>query len=632
MSAANIMSEDNINPLVDFIAYAFYYLPRLGPEISLYGHLLVSSLFPIWIAAHAALSRPPSAAKPPKKSDKDYDEGDDDDEEDEDEEGPVERLEGLQPSDALMFPLTAGLTLCSLYAALKWLKDPSIVNKILGFYFSQMGMFFAVSFLKDVLLFVRSFIFPKYYRHQGRIFHAKQSERVFKTKTTGEVNSPVHVRNSPLPGLYGRIPLPSFVSNQLWACRNASYQQLRLRFHVRGLFNIKPLVGLLDLLSVTIALVAVAYFQFVEKPWWLTNFLGFSFSYGTMQLMSPTTFGTGSLILTSLFFYDIYFVFFTPVMVHVAKNLDVPIKLMFPRTDETGEPAHAMLGLGDIVIPGMMICLALRFDIFLYYRLKGTQKAKIEGLDDEIAKPEYQRATGLWGERFWAPSIRTKEPELKPPYHDARAFPKVYFTASLVGYVAGMITTLVVMQKFNHAQPALLYLVPGILISLWGTAFVRGEVRLMLDFSDAEEDEEEENEEKKDSDKKSENEKSEPATNSMKGLFMRILSGDATVFSSKSEEKKKENVNKIARSKESKGSKINESSIDKSKARDAEDDLDLILFSISFPRKKHAKRGIDYDENPTNDEGLVMIPGPIDDDDERPLKKRRGTPRRPTLE
>ncbi|KAJ5663084.1 hypothetical protein N7507_003815 [Penicillium longicatenatum] len=625
------MSEDNINPLVDFIAHAFYYLPRLGPEISLYGHLLVSALFPIWIAAHAALSRPSSAAKPPKKSDKDCDDEDDDDEEDDDEEGPVEKLEGLQPSDALIFPLTAGFTLCSLYAALKWLKDPSIVNKILGFYFSQMGMFFAVAFLKDVLLFGRSFIFPKYYRHQGRIFHAKQSERLFKAKTTDGVNSPGYARSSPLPGVFSRIPLPVFVSNRLWACRNASYQQLRLRFHIRGLVDIKPLVGLLDLLSIVVALVAVVYFQFVEKPWWLTNFLGFSFCYGTLQLMSPTTFGTGSLILISLFFYDIYFVFFTPVMVHVAKNLDVPIKLMFPRTDETGEPAHAMLGLGDIVIPGMMVCLALRFDIFLYYRLKGAQKAKIEGLEDGIAKPEYQRATGSWGERFWAPSVQAKEPEIKPPYHDARAFPKVYFKASLIGYVFGMVATLVVMQRFNHAQPALLYLVPGILISLWGTALCRGEVRLMSDFSDAEEDEEEDSEEKEDSDKKLADEKGVPANDGVKGLFMRIFSGDMTVFGSKSEEKK-EDVNEKSESTKDKGGKTKESATDKPEVKNAEDDLNLISFSISFPRKKHVKQGIDYDEGPINDEGLVMIPGPIDDDDERPLKKRRGTPRRSTSE
>ena len=32
-----------------------------------------------------------------------------------------------------------------------------------------------------------------------------------------------------------------------------------------------------------------------------------------------------------LFFYDIFWVFFTPVMVTVAKSFDAPIKLLFPR-------------------------------------------------------------------------------------------------------------------------------------------------------------------------------------------------------------------------------------------------------------------------------------------------------------
>ncbi len=41
----------------------------------------------------------------------------------------------------------------------------------------------------------------------------------------------------------------------------------------------------------------------------------------------------GALLLTGLFFYDIFWVFGTPVMVSVAKSLDAPIKLLFPRPD-----------------------------------------------------------------------------------------------------------------------------------------------------------------------------------------------------------------------------------------------------------------------------------------------------------
>ena len=41
----------------------------------------------------------------------------------------------------------------------------------------------------------------------------------------------------------------------------------------------------------------------------------------------------GALLLSGLFFYDIFWVFGTPVMVSVAKSLDAPIKLLFPRPD-----------------------------------------------------------------------------------------------------------------------------------------------------------------------------------------------------------------------------------------------------------------------------------------------------------
>jgi minor histocompatibility antigen H13 len=64
-------------------------------------------------------------------------------------------------------------------------------------------------------------------------------------------------------------------------------------------------------------------------------------------------------------------------------------------------------------------------------------------------------------------------------------FPKFYFYVSVVGYVVGMITTLVVLNVFNHAQPALLYLVPGVLIALWGTALCRGELKLMWNYTEA---------------------------------------------------------------------------------------------------------------------------------------------------
>lgn len=52
-------------------------------------------------------------------------------------------------------------------------------------------------------------------------------------------------------------------------------------------------------------------------------------------------------------------------MITVAKSFEAPIKLVFPQDFlEAGifGTNFAMLGLGDIVIPGIFIALLLRFD------------------------------------------------------------------------------------------------------------------------------------------------------------------------------------------------------------------------------------------------------------------------------
>jgi minor histocompatibility antigen H13 len=64
-----------------------------------------------------------------------------------------------------------------------------------------------------------------------------------------------------------------------------------------------------------------------------------------------------------LFFYDIFFVFGTDVMLTVAKSIDAPIKLLFPKNLSATPPEFSLLGLGDIVIPGIFVALCLRYDV-----------------------------------------------------------------------------------------------------------------------------------------------------------------------------------------------------------------------------------------------------------------------------
>jgi minor histocompatibility antigen H13 len=49
-----------------------------------------------------------------------------------------------------------------------------------------------------------------------------------------------------------------------------------------------------------------------------------------------SNFKVGFMLLWFLFFYDIFWVYGTDVMVTVAKKLDIPIKLLFPYLNDEG--------------------------------------------------------------------------------------------------------------------------------------------------------------------------------------------------------------------------------------------------------------------------------------------------------
>jgi minor histocompatibility antigen H13 len=134
-------------------------------------------------------------------------------------------------------------------------------------------------------------------------------------------------------------------------------------------------------------------------------------------------------------------------MVTVAKNFDAPIKFLFPKNIFAATYQFSMLGLGDIVIPGVFVALMLRFD----------RKRNFPNLD----------ATNLITKGF-------------------SSFSKTYFFRTLIAYTLGLITTIGVMHLFKAAQPALLYLVPFCLLSSFFTAVFRGEISLLISYTEEE--------------------------------------------------------------------------------------------------------------------------------------------------
>ncbi|KAI9890690.1 MAG: hypothetical protein M1814_003759 [Vezdaea aestivalis] len=486
-------SSNDTDPVVGLLGQ----LSLIQPYIPTYIHLLTAAAFPIFIGAHASLSRPSSAAPRKKVSrSRNYRQILDGESEDEDDEGEEDsKMEGLQPTDALLFPVIAGSLLAGLYFLLKWLQDPKILNTVLNAYFSLMAIWSVGILVQDSLDVAISFIFPHMWIERGRVVYADRRSHTIRDLISGPTTE------STTPPSSSSRTLANY-SERTWAIRKFLTDRWTLAARYRGKTVYRGGLGFIEIAGWLTGLATSLSYNFIARTWFLTNIMGFGFAYGTLQLLSPTTFETGSLVLAALFFYDIYFVFYTPMMVSVATSLEVPIKLLFPRPTPAGmdpsKTSHAMLGLGDVVIPGILIGLTLRFDLFMHYHRKASPNPTSDPSQTSESKPIYRPVTGSWGTRYHLSSsifsflspfsgpvqISTSASPTAAPESLPQCFPKPYFKVAMAGYVAGLVTTLGVMHVFGHAQPALLYLVPGVLGAVWGTAWARGEVKIMRGWKD----------------------------------------------------------------------------------------------------------------------------------------------------
>lgn len=75
---------------------------------------------------------------------------------------------------------------------------------------------------------------------------------------------------------------------------------------------------------------------------------------------------------------------------------------------------------------------------------------------------------------------------MKYLYKTAIECPKHFFMAVNIGYFIAIVCTIIVMIVFDHGQPALLYLVPGCILSVLATTFSKGEFSDFWAFSEDE--------------------------------------------------------------------------------------------------------------------------------------------------
>ncbi|KNC48544.1 signal peptide peptidase 3 [Thecamonas trahens ATCC 50062] len=116
------------------------------------------------------------------------------------------------------------------------------------------------------------------------------------------------------------------------------------------------------------------------------------------------------------------------LLAYIPRKLPMINKLVVPYSDGRG---YAMLGLGDLALPGVLLAFGLRMDRKLGKRVRPSL------------------------------SLRT------------------YFGCALAAYYAGLWLALVASRMMRHPQPALLYLVPATLAAISLRGLVAGELRAL---------------------------------------------------------------------------------------------------------------------------------------------------------
>ena len=222
-----------------------------------------------------------------------------------------------------------------------------------------------------------------------------------------------------------------------------------------------------ELLSFTAAFGLVCLW-ILTGHWLLMDALGMGLCVAFIALVRLPSLKVSTLLLSGLLVYDVFWVFFSSyifnanVMVRVATRpvenpmgavarklrlvgvirdaprLSLPGKLVFPSIAHNGH--FSMLGLGDIVMPGLLLCFVLRYD------------AHRKDLADEADAP---------------------------PLPSPALSRVTYFHCSLIGYFLGLLTATLSSEFFAAAQPALLYLVPFTLLPLLLMAYLKGDLRRM---------------------------------------------------------------------------------------------------------------------------------------------------------
>lgn len=146
--------------------------------------------------------------------------------------------------------------------------------------------------------------------------------------------------------------------------------------------------------------VMIVFIWIITGHWFLMDVMGIGLCVAFIAFVRLPSLKVSTLLLSGLLLYDVFWVFFSKyvfnanVMVRVATRsannpmsamakrlhlhhppkLSLPGKLVFPSNQNIGH--FSMLGLGDIVMPGLLLCFVMRYDAYKRAQV-GLHKAQL---------------------------------------------------------------------------------------------------------------------------------------------------------------------------------------------------------------------------------------------------------------
>ncbi|KAF9280649.1 Signal peptide peptidase-like 2B [Mortierella alpina] len=191
--------------------------------------------------------------------------------------------------------------------------------------------------------------------------------------------------------------------------------------------------------------------------WLWSNVLGFTIAL-MLRVLKASSMSSPTLLLLTAFVYDVFFVFVTPYLTKsgesimeaaatgAAMTVNETIPMLFRIPSQNGE---AMLGFGDVVLPGILVTFLKECDARLEEDCTPlTDLAKSHRGSTAGAKSWWR---GRWG----------------------------YHLTAILGYLVGLEVTFVAMMWSHKGQPALLYLVPCTIVPVVLLASKRHELSLL---------------------------------------------------------------------------------------------------------------------------------------------------------